>query len=76
MIGTSVKSRLDNLESQVSSLQEQLHLIRRGSKDWRRTIGAFTDDDGMQELLKEAMRLRDEDREKTRPQADGDCDQR
>jgi len=76
MVGASVESRLDNLESQVFNLQEQLRSIRRESKDWRRTIGAFTDDSGMQGLLEEAMRLRDEDREKTRPQTDGDYDSR
>jgi hypothetical protein len=74
MAGTSVESRLDNLESQVLRLQEELRSIRRENRDWRRTIGAFTDDDGMQELLKEAMRLREADREDTRPQTDGDCE--
>jgi uncharacterized protein (DUF433 family) len=37
-----------------------------GPKDWRRTIGMFTDDPGMQELFRDALRLREEDRKRTR----------
>ena len=37
--------------------------------DWRRTVGAFTDDEGLKEVLQEAMRLRDLDRKKARSKA-------
>ena len=37
--------------------------------DWRRTVGAFTDDEGLKEILQEAMHLRDLDRKKTRSKA-------
>jgi len=71
MSSVSVENRLRNLESQVSRLREELHSIRREKKDWRRTIGAFTDDAGMQELLTEAILLREEDRrEQTAPTSD------
>jgi hypothetical protein len=36
------------------------------AKDWRRTIGMFTDNPGMKELFAEAMRLREADRGKAR----------
>jgi hypothetical protein len=62
MIQASLEKRLTDLESQVA----ELRAISRQRKDWRRTIGAFTDDPGMQEILKEAMRLREEDRAKAR----------
>jgi len=35
-------------------------------KDWRRTIGAFTDDEGMKRILRDALRLREADRKKAR----------
>jgi hypothetical protein len=35
-------------------------------KDWRRTIGAFTDDEGVKGILQEAMRLQEIDRQKAR----------
>lgn len=71
MTGSSVESRLENLESQVSQLQEELRSIRGAKKDWRRTIGAFTDDAGMQNLLKDAMCIREADRQQARSQTDG-----
>jgi len=35
-------------------------------KDWRRTVGMFTDDPGMKELFAEAIKLREADRRKAR----------
>lgn len=66
MSSSSVESRLECLETRVTQLQEELQSMRSAKKDWRRTIGAFTGDEGMQELLSEAMRLREADREKAR----------
>jgi hypothetical protein len=39
---------------------------RKRDKDWRRTIGMFTDNPGMKELFAEAMKLREADRKKAR----------
>ena len=42
---------------------------RRGNghvKDWRRTVGMFTDNPGMKELFAEAIKLREADRRKAR----------
>jgi hypothetical protein len=49
----------------VQQLQAALK-NRASPKDWRRTIGAFTDDVGMQEIFKEAMKIREQDRKRTR----------
>jgi len=41
----------------------------RKTKDWHRTIGAFTDDEGLKQILREAIRLRELDRKKARANA-------
>jgi hypothetical protein len=61
----SLQSRVEQLERRVQEL-EQAVASQRPAKDWRRTIGAFTDDPGMMELFREAMRLREDDRKKAR----------
>jgi len=70
MVSLTVETRLKAIESQIAQLQEELRRVQTAnSKDWRRTIGAFTDDEGMKDLLQDAMRLRSLDRKKTRPKA-------
>ena len=68
MASGTLEMRIQQLESRVDQLQEELRAAGRPAKDWRRTIAAFTDDDGMQAILHEAMRLRESDRKRTRPQ--------
>jgi hypothetical protein len=62
----TVEERLSELESHVAELRAVVSGTQRPGKDWRKTIGAFTDDPGMQQILKDAMRLREEDRKKAR----------
>ena len=63
----NLEQRVDALEAEVSKIQGELRrTVRQNGKDWRRTIGAFTGDEGMQEILREAMRLREADRKKAR----------
>ncbi|HEY2414876.1 MAG TPA: hypothetical protein VGI40_21705 [Pirellulaceae bacterium] len=62
----TVEERLSALESHVAKLEAVVRGAKRPGKDWRKTIGAFTDDPGMQQILKDAMQLRDEDRKKAR----------
>jgi hypothetical protein len=60
----AIEQRVAVLEREVSALKSQ-----RGNghvKDWRRTVGMFTDNPGMQELFAEAMKLRESDRGKVR----------
>jgi hypothetical protein len=62
----TVEERLSDLESKVAELDAVVRHAQHSGKDWRETIGAFTDDVGMQQILKDAMRLREVDRKKTR----------
>jgi len=60
-----------SLEQRVAVLERELSELkaRRGNarvKDWRRTVGMFTDNPGMKELFAEAMKLREADRSKAR----------
>ncbi len=64
MTNQSLERRVEILESQLGKLQDE---VRAGKpKDWRRTIGAFTDDEGMRRILRDAMLLREADRKKAR----------
>jgi hypothetical protein len=54
-----------SLEERVAVLEQELSDLksRQGrEKDWRRTIGMFTDNPEMKELFTEAMKLREADR--------------
>jgi len=67
MATQDLEQRVEILESQLGKLLDDVRASRQGrSKDWRRTIGAFTDDEGMQQVLRDAMRLREADRKKSR----------
>ena len=70
MPSLTLERRVKALELQVAQLQDEVRSAHGAkTKDWRRTIGAITDDEGMKEILREAMRLRELDRKKTRPKA-------
>jgi hypothetical protein len=63
----SLEERVAELEAQVTQMRAELRCVKEGRpKDWRRTIGAFTDDEEVNGILQEAMRLREKDREKAR----------
>jgi hypothetical protein len=67
MAGQSLEERVTALEEEVERLQRKLRSANGArTKDWRRTIGAFTDDEGMRAILADAMKLREADRGKTR----------
>jgi hypothetical protein len=60
-----------SLEQRVAVIERELLELKaeRGNgrvKDWRRTVGMFTDNPGMKELFAEAMKLREADRRKAR----------
>src|SRR5687767_9815318 len=64
MKASTIEQRVAVLEQELSKLKAQ-----RGSrhvKDWRRTVGMFTDNPEMKELFTEAMKLREADRRKAR----------
>ncbi|MFL5338947.1 MAG: hypothetical protein ACJ8F7_02170 [Gemmataceae bacterium] len=64
MPSMSLEQRVIALEQGLAALRSQAGNGR--AKDWRRTIGIFTDTPGMKELLAEAMKLREADRRKAR----------
>ena len=65
MSNATLNERLTALEREVAELKALLTTGDR-PKDWRRTVGMFTDDEGMQELFAEAMKLREKDRARAR----------
>jgi hypothetical protein len=63
----NIQQRLAHLEAQLAELLTAVRARGEARRDWRRTIGALTDDPGMQAILKEAMKQREADRRKTGP---------
>lgn len=65
MTNKALEQRVAVLERRVEELQR---IVANGErpKDWRRTIGMFSGDDGMKELFAEAIKLREKDRENAR----------
>jgi len=60
----TIEQRVAVLEKELSELKARKSNER--AKDWRRTIGVFTDNPAMKELFAEAMKLREADRRKAR----------
>jgi hypothetical protein len=58
---TTIEKRLSDLETRVSELGRIVNQPSR-AKDWRRSIGAFTDDPAMQAVIDDALRIRAADR--------------
>jgi hypothetical protein len=65
MSNLTLAQRVATLEEQMASLLAQQ---ANGSekKDWRRTVGIFTDDPVMLEIFAEAQKIREADRKKAR----------
>jgi hypothetical protein len=63
----SLESRVAQLEQQLAKLQNALSFTSlKEGKDWRRTIGMFTDDPEMMSVFDEARKLREADRRKAK----------
>jgi hypothetical protein len=66
-----------NLEERVAKLEQQMAALlnvnngakhRPGRDDWKKTLHMFDDDDPvMQEIIDETLKVREEDRKRTRP---------
>ena len=65
MSALSLEERLSALEQEVADLKAQ-RPQEAAKKDWRRTVGMFTDNPGVQEIFDEALKLREGDRKKAR----------
>jgi hypothetical protein len=59
----TVEERLDRLEKAVKGVVNQLSSVVPRKKDWRRTIGMFDGDPVMGEIIEDALRTRDEERQ-------------
>jgi hypothetical protein len=64
MAAPTIEQRVAVLEQELSQLKARRH--NGQAKDWRRTVGMFTDDPGMKEVFTEAIKLREADRRKAR----------
>lgn len=61
----SIEERLAALETKVAELHAKNGEAAE-HKDWRRTVGMFTDKPGVLAIFEEAMKLREADRAKAR----------
>lgn len=67
MASQSLADRVAQLESQVKELRLEVRSSReQGAKDWRRAVEKFADDEDVQSILQEAMKLREADRRQAR----------
>ena len=64
MTEATVEQRLVRLEQIVEELRQQVSRKpgQPGRDDWRRTIGMFAGDPVADEIIDEALRIRDEER--------------
>jgi hypothetical protein len=62
---SKLEERVRELERRVAKLRSAME-DRVSIKDWRRTIGMFTGDEGMRERFEEVLRLRKKDRQRAR----------
>jgi hypothetical protein len=65
MAKNTLEQRVATLEAEVAELRTALARVQR-PKDWRRTVGMFAEDPGMQAIFEEAQRIREADRAKAR----------
>jgi hypothetical protein len=65
----SLEERVAVLEQQVADLRAVVANGRR-PKDWRRTIGMFAGDEVMKRIFDEALKLREQDRQRARRRYD------
>jgi len=62
---TTLEKRVDALENQVSELMERI-LAPPSYKDWRSTLGMFTNSPLMREIDKEGQGIRQAEKEEAR----------
>jgi len=63
MTAQELEQRLSKLEREVSTLRAEVLGTKPG---WRRAIDEFAGDEGLQEIVKGAMKLREADRKKAK----------
>lgn len=67
----NLEQRVAELERQVAELRQQRAngepLREPGRDDWKKTVGMFDGDPVMKEIIEETLKIREEDRQRTRP---------
>jgi hypothetical protein len=66
MSPTTLEQRVERLEHIVEELRGE-PLREPGPDDWRTTVGFFSTDPQAREILDEALRLRENERQQTAP---------
>lgn len=61
----ALEQRLTAVEAELAALKRRV-TEARPERDWRKTIGMFTNDEGMKEMFQDALKLRAADRAKAR----------
>jgi hypothetical protein len=65
MPNPTLEQRVAVLEQQVAELKAQGR-NGRDQKPWLRVLGMFAGDEGMKEIFEEALKLREQDRQRAR----------
>ncbi len=65
MATISLEQRVERLERIVEAMRGETRLGEPARDDWQATIGAFSGDPLAKEIIDEALRLRDEERQQT-----------
>ena len=60
-----LEKRVAALEQEVAGLKAKL--TRQSGRDWKKTLGMFTDDPEMIEFFQDGLKVREENRRRTRP---------
>ncbi len=67
MASQRLADRVAQLKAQVQESRLEIHSSRQqGAKDWRRAVEKFADDEDVQSILQEAMKLCEADRRRAR----------
>jgi hypothetical protein len=65
MPNTTLEQRVEALEQQLAALKAEVGSGRE-QKPWLRVLGMFAGDEGMKEIFDEALKYREQDRERAR----------
>ena len=68
----TVEERLDRLEKVVEGVVHELSNVESRKKDWRGTIGMFDGDPVMGEIIDDALRAREQERQRFYEEHDRD----
>jgi hypothetical protein len=59
----TLEQRVATLERELTALKAQVEQQPAAAKDWRRSVGVFTDDPVFEEMVREGRKYREQERE-------------